>query len=241
MLSPDGALQGVRRARQTAIVRGEGAGVGGAQAALSDAIADGDRIYAVIRGDGGQPGRPQQRPDGAEPGRRRRRCCATPIADAGVAPGEVDYVEAHGTGTPLGDPIEAAGARRRAWHGARARERPLVIGSVKTNIGHLEAAAGIAGLIKAALSLSHGRSRRACIPAPNPHIPWEELPSVVPGRHGRLPNDPRRRIARVAPSVSAGRMPTWSWPVRPEPRRPRRVRPSAPPTSCACRRRRTKR
>src|SRR6185295_19994062 len=120
---------------------------------LARALADGDPVYAVIRGSAvNQDGRSngltapnlQAQVDVVEEACRR----------AGISPGSVQYVEAHGTGTALGDPIEAAALGR-----ALAADRPAAsrcgLGSVKTNIGHLEAAAGIAGLIKLALSLRH--------------------------------------------------------------------------------------
>ncbi|MGH8056853.1 MAG: polyketide synthase, partial [Candidatus Entotheonellia bacterium] len=96
-------------------------------------------------------------------------------AQAGVAPSAVAYVEAHGTGTAVGDPIEAK-AIGRVLSAGRRQGRSCVLGSVKTNIGHLEAASGIAGLIKAALVLKH----RTIPPnlhfrQPNPNIPFEEL------------------------------------------------------------------
>ena len=98
------------------------------------------------------------------------------LGRAGVAPAEVGYVEAHGTGTALGDPIEvqALGAVLAA---GRPATRPLLIGSVKTNIGHLEAAAGIAGLIKVVLALQHGElPPHLHFEQPSPHIAWDELP-----------------------------------------------------------------
>ena len=78
------------------------------------------------------------------------------LADAGLAPRDIGYVEAHGTGTRLGDPIEIEALRPCSAPG-RSADRPLVVGSVKTNIGHLESAAGIAGLIKVVLMLRHGQ------------------------------------------------------------------------------------
>src|SRR6185437_2796134 len=95
---------------------------------------------------------------------------------SGVPPQEVAYVEAHGTGMALGDPIELQ-ALAAALGAGRAPDRPLLVGTVKTNIGHLEAAAGVAGLIKAVLAVAHGE-----IPAslhfrePNPHVDWDRLP-----------------------------------------------------------------
>ena len=111
----------------------------------------------------GQPGRPQRRPDGAErPGAGGGH--PRGAGDAGVAPGEVDYVEAHGTGTPLGDPIEIAGAARGARR--RARRQPLAVGSVKTNIGHLEAAAGDRRADQGRAGLLHHGDAAAPAPAP---------------------------------------------------------------------------
>ncbi|OBK76783.1 type I polyketide synthase [Mycobacterium sp. 1274761.0] len=121
---------------------------------VEHAVRDGDHIYAQILGsavsqDGHTDGITVPR------GEAQEAAITAALRRAGVAPGEVGYVEAHGTGTPVGDPIEM-----RALAGALATQRPaarpLLIGSVKTNIGHLEAGAGIAGLIKAALVLQHG-------------------------------------------------------------------------------------
>jgi len=119
-------------------------------------------------------------------------------ADAGVEPREVDYVEAHGTGTLLGDPIEARGLGS-AYGRGRAPNSPLLIGSVKTNVGHLEAAAGVTGFIKATLAVHRGR-----IPAnlhfdsPNPHIPFEELGLRVVNEPTNWPSTGRPRRAAVS-------------------------------------------
>ncbi|PRC47568.1 polyketide synthase, partial [Mycobacterium sp. ITM-2017-0098] len=104
-------------------------------------------------------------------------------AAAGVNPREVDYVEAHGTGTLLGDPIEARALGTVLGKG-RAPDAPLLLGAVKSNLGHLEAAAGIAGFAKAVLALQHNR-----IPGnlgyqnPNPHIPFDKLRLKVVDEH----------------------------------------------------------
>src|SRR5260370_1134969 len=102
------------------------------------------------------------------------------LEQAGVQPHEIGYVEAHGTGTPLGDPIEVQ-ALAAVLGAGRPADQPVLVGSVKTNLGHLEAAAGMAGLIKTVLALQH-----QTIPAhlhfqtPNPHIPWADIPVAIP-------------------------------------------------------------
>src|SRR5262249_18926502 len=135
-------------------------------------------IYAVIRGSAvNQDGRSNGL---AAPNRwSQEAVLREAYRRAGVSPGRVQYVEAHGTGTLLGDPIEAR-ALGAVLATDRPPSRPCSIGSVKSNIGHLEAAAGIAGLIKVALSLEH-----RAIPASlhfeeaNPHIPFDKLPLRV--------------------------------------------------------------
>ncbi len=171
-MAPDGRSKAFD-ARANGYVRGEGGGVV-ALKRLSDAIADGDRIYCTIRGsalnnDGFSNGLTAPSPQAQEA--VIRDACA----DAGVLPSEVQYVEAHGTGTMLGDPIEA-GALGAALGKGRTADRPLRIGSVKTNIGHLEAAAGMAGLIKVVLSMQHGQLPPSLhYRQPNPHIDFERL------------------------------------------------------------------
>ena len=134
------------------------------------------------------------------------------LADAGLAPDAVDYVEAHGTGTPLGDPIEAHALARRVRRG-RDRGR-CCVGSVKTNIGHTEAAAGIAGLIKAALALRHGR-----LPA-NLHF-RDAQPAYRPAAASTCASRPQHGqptpCAMPGSARSASRAPTriWSWQPRP--------------------------
>jgi acyl transferase domain-containing protein/acyl carrier protein len=171
-LSPDGRCKTFSDAAN-GYVRGEGVGVIVLKR-IDRALADGDSIYAVIRGsavnnDGRSNGLM------APSGRAQEDVLRTAYRQARVKPAEVDYVEAHGTGTQLGDPIEARalGAVIGAKHPA---DRPLRIGSVKTNIGHLEAAAGTAGLIKVALSLAH-RSIPASLHCAqvSPLIPFDDL------------------------------------------------------------------
>jgi len=120
---------------------------------LSDAERDGDRVLAVIRAtavnsDGRSGGLLAPNPAA------QQALLATAYGRAGLAPSHVDHVEAHGTGTPLGDPIEA-GALGAVLGAGRDREQPLLLGSVKGNLGHLECAAGLAGLVKTVLALHH--------------------------------------------------------------------------------------
>ncbi len=171
MISPDGRCKAFA-AEGNGYVRGEGAGLV-ALKPLSHAIADGDRVYAVVRGTAiNEDGRTNGM---TVPGLwSQQAVLRQAYQQAGIAPGAVHYVEAHGPGTAVGDPIEA-----EALATVLACERPagevLRIGSVKTNIGHLEAASGIAGLIKAALVATHRH-----IPAslhfktPNPAIPFSD-------------------------------------------------------------------
>ncbi|WP_437580046.1 SDR family NAD(P)-dependent oxidoreductase [Sorangium sp. So ce887] len=152
-------------------VRGEGGGVVVLKP-LRAAIADGDRIYCVLRGsasnnDGFSNGLTAPNPKAQE------EMLARAYENAGVEPGSIDYVEAHGPGTILGDPIEA-GALGAVLGPSHSADRPLRIGSVKTNLGHLEAASGIAGLLKVALSLQHGLLPVSLnFEAPNPHIAFD--------------------------------------------------------------------
>jgi acyl transferase domain-containing protein/acyl carrier protein len=133
-------------------VRGEGCGVVVLKR-LGDALADGDHVLAIVRGSA-------MNQDGlsngltAPNGLAQEAVIRAALARAGISPHDVSYVEAHGTGTPLGDPIEV-GALGAVLMPDRPHDRPCALASVKTNIGHLEAAAGIAGLIKTVLALTH--------------------------------------------------------------------------------------
>ncbi|MCH8147569.1 MAG: SDR family NAD(P)-dependent oxidoreductase [Planctomycetes bacterium] len=190
-LSPDGRCRTFDRAGE-GFGRGEGCGVVVLKR-LSDALADGDSILAIIRGsavnnDGRSSGLT------APNGPAQERVIRKALSDARIEPGQISYVETHGTGTPLGDPIEvhALGA---VFGEGRDRDHALQIGSVKTNIGHLESAAGIAGLIKVVLALQHREiPPHLHLQAPNPHIPWDKLPIVVPRERSswQTGSEPRR-------------------------------------------------
>jgi acyl transferase domain-containing protein/NADPH:quinone reductase-like Zn-dependent oxidoreductase/acyl carrier protein len=172
MLAPDGRCKTFDAAAD-GYVRGEGCGVIVIKR-LEDAIRDGDHIRAVIRGsainqDGASGGLTV--PNGVA----QQRVIADALERAGLEPKEVDYLEAHGTGTSLGDPIEAQAAGA-AFGAGRDPGQPLLMGSAKTNIGHLEAAAGIAGVIKVVLSLENELlPQHLHFQNPSPHIPWDRL------------------------------------------------------------------
>ncbi|MFD7641955.1 amino acid adenylation domain-containing protein [Kitasatospora sp. NPDC059795] len=161
-------------------VRAEGVGVV-ALKRLSDALRDGDPIHAVVLGSGvNQDGRTDgitvPNPD-AQVTLVRRVC-----SEAGIAPGSLQYVEAHGTSTPVGDPIEAKALGRVLADGRQPGDR-CYVGSVKTNIGHTEAAAGIAGLIKTVLALKHRRiPPHINLERPTDAVDWAALPFEVPTR-----------------------------------------------------------
>ncbi|MFP2906884.1 type I polyketide synthase [Pyxidicoccus sp. 3LFB2] len=151
---------------------------------LSDALRDGDRIRGVIRGSAvNHDGRTSAL--SVPNGPAQEAVIRQAYANAGVEPARVAYVEAHAAGTPLGDPIEMQ-ALAAALGDGRDAERPLLVGSVKTNIGHLEASAGVAGLIKGLLILERGEvPPHLHFRTPSPLIPWERLPVRVPTQ--RLP------------------------------------------------------
>ncbi len=142
-------------------------------------MADGDRILAVIRGTASNQDGPSSGLT-APNGPAQEALIREALADAGVAPADVAYVETHGTGTALGDPIEAQalGAALAAGRDESSRVR---IGSVKTNVGHLEAAAGVTSLIKVVLALQHRQiPPHLNFTTPSPHIDWDALPLEVP-------------------------------------------------------------
>ncbi|WAN69217.1 SDR family NAD(P)-dependent oxidoreductase [Moorena producens JHB] len=177
MLSPDGRCK-TFDAGADGFVRGEGCGVVVLKR-LSDAVADRDKILAVIRGtainqDGHTSGLTV--PNGPA----QESVIRQALTNGGVQPEQVSYIEAHGTGTSLGDPIEVT-ALGNVFRESHSSQQPMIIGSVKTNIGHLEAAAGIAGLIKVVLQLQHQQiAPHLHFDQPNSYINWEQLPVLVP-------------------------------------------------------------
>ncbi|MDX8399737.1 MAG: type I polyketide synthase, partial [Gallionellaceae bacterium] len=193
MLSADGHCK-TFDASADGYARGEGGGVIVLKR-LSDAQRDGDNVLAVIRGSAVN----QDGPSGGltvPNGPAQSRVIRKALESAKIRPDQVGYVEAHGTGTALGDPIEMR-ALGSAYGIGRNASQPLQVASVKTNFGHLESAAGIAGLIKSVLVLQHGQiPPHLHFKQPSPHIPWAELPINVPT--SLLPWDDEERFAGVS-------------------------------------------
>jgi amino acid adenylation domain-containing protein len=195
VLSSDGRSKAFDAAAD-GMVRGEGCGLVVLKK-LSAARRDGDRVLAVIRGSGVNQDGPSS--GLTVPNGPAQEALLRTVLGASRTPADaVDYVEAHGTGTALGDPIEV-GALGAVYGAGRAADRPLWIGSVKTNLGHLESAAGIAGVIKVVLALNHD-----ALPAslhfhrPSPHIDWAHLPVRVPTTLQPWQRGDRPRLAAVS-------------------------------------------
>ncbi|WP_380280631.1 SDR family NAD(P)-dependent oxidoreductase [Kitasatospora purpeofusca] len=194
-LSPDGRCY-TFDARANGYVRGEGGGAVVLKP-LSRALADGDRIHCVIQGGAVNN-------DGTTPGltvpsaRAQEQVIRLAHEQAGIRPETVQYVELHGTGTRIGDPLEAR-ALGAALGSAREADRPLRVGSAKTNVGHLEGAAGIVGLIKTVLSIGH-RELPASLnyESPNPDIPLDELRLTVQQELSGWPEPEQRLVAGVS-------------------------------------------
>ncbi|WP_174562539.1 polyketide synthase Pks13 [Nocardia acidivorans] len=154
------------------MVRGEG-GALVVLKRLADAERDGDKVYAVIKGsavnnDGRSNGMLAPNPDA------QADCLRRAYRDAGIAPSTVDYIDAHGTGTLLGDPIEADALGRVVGRG-RDADKPALLGSAKTNFGHLESGASAASLVKVVMALQHNVIPPSInFTAPNPYIPWDQ-------------------------------------------------------------------
>ncbi|MFE5584775.1 beta-ketoacyl synthase N-terminal-like domain-containing protein [Kitasatospora sp. NPDC056531] len=196
-LSPEGRSKSFLA---TADGYGRGEGVGAiALMRLADAEQEGRPILAVIRGtavnhDGAASGLT------APNGPAQQEVIRAALADAGVGAHELGWVEAHGTGTVLGDPIEVGALDGVLGAAVRERGIPLAIGSVKSRLGHLEAASGIAALIKTVLMLERNEIpavRSAADGELNPHIPWDRLRFAVPTENGPWPAGLERRLAGV--------------------------------------------
>jgi len=177
MLSVDGHCK-TFDSNANGYVRGEGGGVILLKR-LVDAKKDGDEILAVIRGSAVNQ-------DGASggltvpSGPSQEAVIKQALKQGGIDPTHINYIEAHGTGTPLGDPIEM-GALTSVFGDYRTKSNPLFVGSVKTNMGHLEAGAGIASAIKVMLSLQHKTiAPHLNFSVPNPMIPWKSIPVEIP-------------------------------------------------------------
>jgi acyl transferase domain-containing protein/NADPH:quinone reductase-like Zn-dependent oxidoreductase/SAM-dependent methyltransferase/acyl carrier protein len=217
MLSPEGRCKAFD-ASADGFVRGEGAGMVLLKR-LSRAIVDGDSIHGVIIGTAlNQDGHTNgiSLPSSEAQAQLVRDACA----DAELAPSQIGFVEAHGTGTAVGDPIEAQ-ALSQALCQDRSAGEPLLIGSVKTNLGHLETAAGIAGLIKALLILKHGS-----IPAslhfktPSPHIDFAALKLRIPTALEPFPKIGGTRVVGVNSFGFGGanaHVLLKEWPSHPQP------------------------
>ena len=227
MLAPDGRCKTFSAAAD-GYARGEGCGVVVLRR-LSDARAAADRIYAVVRGsavnqDGASSGLTV--PNGAA----QRALIEQALRAAGLGPGAVGYVEAHGTGTALGDPIEARALGEAL---AAPRPAPLLCGSIKTNLGHLEAAAGVAGIIKTALVLHHGQ-----IPAslhstpPSPHIDFTGLGLAVPTALTTWPEG-QPRVAGVSSFGASGTNAHAILSAPPAPAAPASASPTSPASASA--------
>ncbi|MEC4814646.1 MAG: beta-ketoacyl synthase N-terminal-like domain-containing protein [Scytonema sp. PMC 1069.18] len=195
MMAPDGRCK-TFDARANGYVRGEGCGIVILKR-LSDAMRDNDNIIAVIRGsamnqDGHSNGLT------APNGLAQEALIQQAITNAGVQASQIGYVELHGTGTSLGDPIEAE-ALGNVLAGDRPSDKRCIVGSVKTNIGHLEAAAGIAGLIKVALILQNRQIPPSLhFQRANPYIPFNKLPLKVQQALEPFPDNDGLMLAGVS-------------------------------------------
>jgi len=222
LFSADGHVRAFD-AKATGTVFGSGAGLVVLKP-LDDARRDNDTIYAIIRGsainnDGGAKASYT-----APSVRRQADVIIEALANAGVEAETMSYIEAHGTGTPLGDPIEIA-ALTAAFRTSTSNTGFCAIGSLKTNVGHLEAAAGVAGLIKATLALHHRRIPASLhYEAPNPEIDFARSPFYVAATSTAWPPGATPRRAGVSALgvggtnvhvvLEEGSVPTAAKPVR---------------------------
>jgi len=192
-ISPDGRCK-TFDASANGYVRGEGCGMVVLKR-LEDAKKDGDQILGVIKGSAiNQDGKTNGL--AAPNGNAQQAVIREALKNANLNPQDVDYIEAHGTGTVLGDPIEVEALG--AMYG-KDRQSPLLLGSVKTNIGHLEPVAGMAGIAKILLSLEHQRiPKNLHFHQANPHISWESLPLKVIDEPTPWPKSGRVRTAGLS-------------------------------------------
>ncbi|QSQ15454.1 type I polyketide synthase [Myxococcus landrumensis] len=194
-LAPDGRCKTFDEAAD-GFVRAEGVAVVVLKR-LSQAQADGDDILALIAGssvnqDGASSG--LMVPNGPA----QERVIRQALANAGLSPSEISFIEAHGTGTSLGDPIELQ-ALAQVFGEGRTTESPLVVGAVKSNIGHLEATAGLAGILKVVLALRHEAiPRNLHFKRLNPNIAIGDAPVVIPTEQRPWPRGERPRFAGVS-------------------------------------------
>ncbi len=195
MLAADGHCKPFD-ANADGIGRGEGCGMLVLKR-LSDALRDGDRVQAVITASAVNQDGPSSGftiPNG----QAQQQLIRKALAQAELEPAEINYIEAHGTGTALGDPIEVT-ALGGIFGSTRTSEDPLWIGSVKANIGHLESAAGVSGLMKVILALQHEEiPPHHHVQELNPRIDWEHLPLRVPTQIQPWPRTQKKRIAGVS-------------------------------------------
>ena len=202
MMAPDGRCK-FGDASGNGYVRSDGAGLVVLKS-LDRALADGDRIYAVIHGSAVNNDGRSSGSMGTPSRVGQEELLRAAYRDAGISPGTVGYVEAHGTGTRAGDPVELGALASVLAEGRGPGHRGFV-GSVKTNIGHTEGAAGVAGLIKAALSLHHDAIPPSLhYKEPNPSIPWADMPLAVPCALVAWPQSEGPRIAGVSAFGIAG-------------------------------------
>jgi len=195
MLAADGRCK-TFDASANGYARGEGCGVVILKR-LSDAVANHDNILAVIRGSAVN----QDGPSGGltvPNGPSQEKVIREALQNSRVEPSQVSYIEAHGTGTSLGDPIEI-GALTAVFGKNRTQDQPLIVSSVKTNVGHLESAAGMASLIKVILSLQHEEiPPHLHFSKPNPHIPWDRIAIKVPTERVPWLSGEKPRIAGIS-------------------------------------------
>lgn len=195
MLSPAGRCK-TFDADADGYVRGEGCGMIVLKR-LSDALREQDNILALIRGSAvNQDGRSSSLT--APSGLAQQAVVRRALQMAGVRPTDIDYIEAHGTGTALGDPVELEALGKALGEG-RDAQNPFLVGSVKTNIGHLEAAAGVAGLIKVLLSFQNEEiPPHLHLTTINPHISLDASKACIPDRLTPWPRGGKRRLAGVS-------------------------------------------